>query len=309
MVTRSESLAARARISKYIRETPILTLEPAAFHTSEPTVLKLENLQRSGSFKIRGMSNQILVGLSQRTERINSISVASTGNAGIAAASVASQLGIPARIYLPSFVSPFKLSQIRHFGGVPIVVGECYEDAEEAALEGAAQADSMLVHAYDQSDLVAGHGTIAIELLEQSKNHLDTILVPVGGGGLLAGIATVLGGLKRVVAVEPESGAKLSRIAHRGENAGSGVGGAAGSTLGVRRISQLALTAIERYDVPCVTVTEESILLAANFLRDNSNIVVEYSSAIVVAALLEGAYRPEWGEIVALVLTGANIEN
>jgi threonine dehydratase len=308
MIDLREILSAQRRIVSYIRRTPILTLEPSFLNTSEPITIKLENLQNTGSFQIRGICNEVLTRVAQANGPVTTITVASTGNAGIATAAMAKKLGLHAKVYLPDSADPFKIRQISNWGGTPIIAGSSYTLAEEAASRNASASDTILVRPYEDPDLLAGHGTIGVELIEQSGAHFDTVLIPVGGGGLLAGMTAALDDLTKVVAVESEHSAKLASSRDNETPEIAQASDPREDSFGVPRIGRLALNAATHSNVMPITVPHESIETARSLLWKRANLAVEHTAAATIAALLVGRYQPEHGETVAVVLTGANTE-
>lgn len=305
MITRSDVEAAAERVGARVRRTPVVEVEPEAFGTQAPVLLKLELLQHTGSFKPRGIFNRILS--SGAEAKANGVIAASGGNAGLAVAYAAAQLGLDAEIFVPESSSPVKVARLRALGAAVTVTGAYYADAHAASQRRAEATGALVVHAYDQPEVAAGQGTVAGELEAQAPGF-DTVLVAVGGGGLLEGIATWVGGRVRVVAVEPERCPTLARALERGEPVDVEVGGIAADSLGARRVSATALAAAGRAQAVPVLVPDEAIAAAKRRLWAELRVVAEPGGACALAALVNGAYRPSPGERVAVVVCGGNTD-
>jgi len=219
---------------------------------------------------------------------------------------VAQQLGIQAHIFVPEATSAFKVARIRALGATVTVTGAMYADAYDACLRHAAMSGALFVHAYDQPDVVAGQGTVGRELMTQAD--VDTVLVAVGGGGLAAGVRLGLGPDVRLVAVEPERIPTLHAALAAGRPVDVEVGGVAADALGARRIGNLAFELLAASRVQSVLVTESAIVQTRQRLWDRLQLVTEHGGATAAAALLSGAYAPEAGERVAVVICGANTD-
>src|SRR3989440_9034216 len=239
---RTDIEVASKRIAGYIRTTPIMHLEAGAWELDAHLVLKLEQLQHSGSFKPRGAFNRIL---SHRVPQAGVIA-ASGGNHGAAVAYVAQQLGHQAEIFVPEVCPPVKVERLRNYGAQVNLVGASYAEALLASQTRPAQTGALVVHAYDQPELVAGQGTVGYEFAQQAP-ALDTVLVAVGGGGLIAGIAAWFEGKVRVIGVEPESAPTLAAALKAGEPIDVEVGGIARDSLGAGRAGTLAFSLVKRY--------------------------------------------------------------
>ena len=301
MITRHDVEAAAARIRGTVRRTPVLALGSGGW-------FKLEQTQHTGTFKARGAMNRVLS--SQEAGELDpaiGITIASGGNAGLANAWAARAAGVPATVFVPSITSQAKLDRLAASGAEVVIAGEEYIQAHEAAVEHAARTGAVLNHAYDQLEICAGAGTLGLELLEQCEG-VDTVLLAVGGGGLMAGVATALGDRAKVVGVEPELAPTLHGALVAGEPVDVTVGGVAADSLGARRLGGIAWAAAQRQDVGCVLVTEDAIVEARQWLWGEHRLVVETGAAVPVAALRSGSYRPADGERVAVVLCGANTD-
>ncbi|HXF71832.1 MAG TPA: threonine/serine dehydratase [Actinomycetota bacterium] len=301
--TRAQIDEAAARIAASVRRTPTLELEHGAFGVPGRLVLKLEQLQHTGSFKVRGAFNRLL----QAEVGPAGVVAASGGNHGLAVAYAARALGHRAEIFVPATSPAAKVERIRAAGARVHVVPGYYAEALAASEERVRETGALAVHAYDQPEVVAGQGTLGRELAEQARG-LDAVLVAVGGGGLLAGIAAWFRGDVRVVGVEPERCPTLTRALEAGRPVDVEVGGAAADSLGAARAGTIALAAAERFVDRVVLVPDEAIVRARRELWSAARVVVEPGAAAPLAALLCGRYVPGPEERVALVLSGANTD-
>jgi threonine dehydratase len=311
-VDRADIENAAHRIRDQVRRTPLQLVEPGDAWLPAGGCLKLELLQHTGTFKPRGAFNRILS--AQETGELDpevGIVVASGGNAGLANAYAAAVAGVPATVFVPTIAAPVKVRRLREYGATVIAHGNEYAEAFEAATERVAETGAVLCHAYDQPEICAGAGTVGVELLEQlgeSGREVDTVLVAVGGGGLMAGVATALDGTARVVGVEPVAAPTLSRALAAGEPVDVAVSGVAADSLGARRLGSIAWEVARRTDVGSVLVEDAEILRARREVWERYRIVLETGAAAPVAALLSGRYEPAEGERVAVVLCGANTD-
>ena len=305
MITRADVEAAAERVGGRVRRTPVVEVEPEAFGTPAPVVLKLELLQHTGSFKPRGIFNRILS--AEPEAKAGGVIAASGGNAGLAVAYAAAQLGLEAEIFVPESSSPVKVARLRALGAAVTITGAYYADAYAASQRRAAVTGALVVHAYDQPEVAAGQGTVARELEGQAPGF-DTVLAAVGGGGLLEGIATWVEGRARVVAVEPRRCPTLAAALRRGEPVDVEVGGIAADSLGARRCSATALAAARRVGATSLLVPDEAIAAARRRLWEQLRVVAEPGGACALAALVQGAYQPSRGERVAVVVCGANTD-
>ena len=301
MITREEVEAAAARIEGYVRRTPVMRLEAGALGLGADLTLKLELFQHTGSFKPRGTFNRIL--LAEIPEA--GVITASGGNHGQALAHVARVLGIRAEIFVPAGSPPLKAERIRAQGADVTVTGEYYDDAMEACLQHSAATGALLIHPYDHPHTVAGAATLGMELMGQAPD-LDTVLVAAGGGGLAAGVAVWYQGDRRVVIVEPESCASWASARAAGTPVEVEVGGIAADSLGARRIGEVPFEAGNRFVADSVLVPDEAILKAQWLLWDGLRILAEPGGAASLAALVCGAYVPEDGERVGVIVCGGN---
>ena len=291
---------AAERIAGRVRRTPVIEVAPGL-------TFKLELLQHTGSFKPRGAFNRLLSAKESGELTGHGIVAASGGNAGLAAAYAARELGVPARIFVPETTPAAKLGKLRTLEADVVQVGSEYAEAYQAALAARDESGALLVHAYDQPEVVAGQGTVGLELLEQ-VDGFDTVLVAVGGGGLIGGIATAIGANAQVIGVEPVLAPTLHRALDAGEPVDGSVGGVAADSLGARRIGELALAAAQQHNVPSLLIDDEAIVAARNELWRDYHLATEHGGAVAYAALASGAYRPAAGERVVVVVCGANTD-
>lgn len=297
MEWRSEIEAAAARIAGHVRATPVIGWDLPGVG---PVELKLENLQHTGSFKARGAFNALLAGPVPAA----GVVAASGGNHGAAVAFAAARLGVPARIFVPEIAGPAKIALIRSQGAELEVVPGLYADAAARAAALAQATGAMQVHPYDAPATLAGQGTLVREWEAQGL-QADTLLIAVGGGGLIGGTLAWLGGRRKVVAVEPELAPTLHRALAAGAPVEVAVGGIAANALGAARIGRLAID-LARGSVTSVLVPDSAIAEAQVLLWRSLRQLVEPAGATALAALLCGAYRPAPGERVAVLVCGAN---
>jgi threonine dehydratase len=300
---RDDIEAAADRVGSRVRRTPVVALEPGAFGLPGDVFLKLELLQHAGSFKPRGAFNRVL---SHEVPAAGLIA-ASGGNHGLAVAHVARTLGLPAEVFVPSSSSPVKVDQLRRYGIRIVVGGDFYADAYAASSSRAAETGALAVHAYDDIETVAGQGTLARELDKQVP-AVDTVLVAVGGGGLMGGIASWFAGHARIVAVEPERCPTLAAALSAGRPVDVHVGGVAADSLGARRIGAIGLAAARDAGVESILVSDDAIRAARQLLWDDLRVASETGGATAVAALTTGAYQPAPGERVAVIVCGGNTD-
>src|SRR5918994_5866927 len=257
LIEREHIAAARSAIAPYIRRTPVVEIRGTDVGIQGEVTLKLEQLQHGGSFKARGAFVNLLL----RPIPEAGVVAASGGNHGGAVAYAAMTLGVPARIYIPQIASPAKVDRIRGYGAELVIAGEDYGDALEASEEWAADSGALRVHAFDQEETLCGQGTLAAELQEQAP-RLDTVLVAVGGGGLLGGVASWYGGSVRLIGVEPEGCPTLTRALEAGRPVDAEVRGIAADSLGPRRVGELVFPIAQRYVDRIILVSDDDILEA-----------------------------------------------
>lgn len=303
-LSRDDIRTAHERIRPHIRRTPVFSLPGGALGHDGPVSLKLEFLQHTGSFKPRGAFNTLLT---QPVPKAG-VAAASGGNHGAAVAYAARQLGIPARVFVPEISSPAKVELIRRFGAEVVVGGPRYADALVACGAYIADTGALSVHAYDSLSTIQGQGTVALEW-EEDGQGLDTVLVAVGGGGLIAGIASWWAGRGiKVVGVEPEGSRALHASLEAGRPVDVTVESVAADSLGARNTGELVFS-IARAAVDHVAlVTDAAIREAQRTLWREWRIAAEPGGAAALAALLSKAYRPQPGERVGVLLCGANVE-
>lgn len=289
-------------IRPYIRTTPCVEVCAADFGLGHATlVFKLELLQHAGSFKARGAFANLLT----RAVPPAGVVAASGGNHGVAVAFAAKTLGIPAQIFVPTVSSPSKIERIRESGAELHIVGDLYAEALAASRLAAARTGAMEVHAYDQAETVAGAGTIALEL-EKQAGALDTILVPVGGGGLIAGTATWFEDRVKVVGVEPELAPTLHRALKAGHPVDAPAGGIAAESLGPARTGAVGFPVVQEFVDQVVLVSDAEIRDAQRALWKVLRVVAEPGGAAAFSALLSGRYSPAPGERVGVIVSGGN---
>ena len=299
---RDAVVAADAVIRPHIRRTPVIDTPAGDFGLAgAPLTFKLEFMQHSGTFKARGAFANILM----REGAEHGVVAASGGNHGAAVAYAAMKLGNKARIYVPSISTPAKIARIKSYGADVVVGGDAYADAYAASVVWAEAHGGLQVHAYDHPLTLAGQGTTALEWHEQSP-RLDTVLVAVGGGGLIGGMAAYYAGAVKVVGVEPESCPALNHALAAGKPVDSPVGGVAADSLGARRVGTLMFPIAQKHVDRSVLVTDEAILEAQKVLWDVLRVVTEPGGAAAFAALLSGRYVPAPDERVGVLLCGAN---
>jgi threonine dehydratase len=306
-VTHEDVRAAADRIGGHVLRTPVIEVADGLW-------LKLELLQHSGSFKVRGAFNRML---SAGELPESGVIAASGGNHGLAVAFAARALGARAEIFVPEVTSPVKVTGLAALGAHITQTGAIYSEAAEAAAKRAAESGALMVHAYDQPEVVAGQGTTGLELMEQTGG-VDTVLAAVGGGGFAAGITVGTagggavgaagGGGPKIVAVEPERIPTLHAARRAGEPVPVEVSGVAADALGASRIGGLAFEILSGDRVESVLVTDEAIVAARRTLWERHRVAAEHSGAAAYAALLSGVYTPAPGERVAVVVCGSNTD-
>lgn len=289
-------------IRPFIRRTPVIEVDGSDFGLDGVSlVFKLEFLQHSGSFKARGAFTNLLM----RDIPDAGVVAASGGNHGTAVAFAAMKLKKPARIFVPEVASPTKLQRIREYGADLVVTGERYAAALAASEIWAAQSGALAVHAYDQVETLLGQGSVGLEFEEQSPK-LDSLIVAVGGGGLIGGIAAWYGSRIRLVGVEPEAAPTLTRALEAGRPVDAEAGGIAADSLAPKRVGELMFPIAQTHVKSMVLVSDESIQEAQKALWNGLRVVAEPGGAAAFAALLSGRYRPGPGEKVGVLVCGGN---
>ena len=293
---------AYARIRPHIRRTPLLEVDGADFGLEDvQLVFKLEFLQHAGSFKSRGAFNSLL------THPVPAAGVvaASGGNHGAAVAYAAMKLGKPATIFVPTVASPAKQAQIESYGADLRVGGQRYADALAASESFVQRSGAIAIHAYDQWETMQGQGTVGLEFEEQAR-ELDALLVAVGGGGLIGGIAVWFSGRIPVIGVEPEEAPTLTRALAAGEPVDAPAGGVAADSLAPRRVGTLMFPIAQQHMAGTVLVTDDAIREAQKTLWRVLRIVAEPGGAAAFAALQSGAWKAKPGARIGVLLCGAN---
>jgi threonine dehydratase len=294
--------AALARIAPHIRRTPTLCVDGADFGLDGVRlVFKLEFLQHAGSFKTRGAFNHLLT----RAIPAAGVVAASGGNHGAAVAYAAMKRAVPATIFVPSVASPAKMEQIRGYGARLEIAGERYNDALLASEKWIESSGAAAIHAYDQWETLQGQATVGLEFEEQAP-ELDALLVAVGGGGLIGGIAAWYGGRVPVIGVEPESAPTLTHALRAGEPVDAPAGGLAADSLAPKRVGALMFPIAQRHVARTLLVSDDAIRDAPRALWKTLRIVAEPGGAAALASLTSGAFRPKAGETVGVLLCGAN---
>jgi threonine dehydratase len=301
-VDREQIAGVEPLIRPYVRHTPIITVDSHDFGLDAlPLVMKLEFLQHTGSFKPRGAFANLLT----RPSPAAGIAAASGGNHGAAVAYAAMRLGIRATIFVPHITSPAKIERIRGYGAELVVAGDRYADALAASEDFVTRTGALAIHAYDQPETMIGQGTVGLEI-EGDAPKIDTLLVAVGGGGLIGGIAAWYAGRIRIVAVEPELSPTLHDALAAGRPIDAPAGGIAADSLAPRRVGELMFPIARSFVERSVLVSDEVIRSAQRALWSTLRVVAEPGGAVALAALLSTAYQPARGERIAVLLCGAN---
>lgn len=291
-----------AAIRRHVRRTPVLSLDMAEFGAPPfPVALKLECLQHSGSFKARGAFANLL----GREVPAAGVVAASGGNHGAAVAYAARALGVKATIFVPEVTSPAKIDRIRGYGADLVVGGARYADALAASETFVADTGALPLHAYDDPGTLNGQGTLGLEI-EEDLPGLDTLLVAVGGGGLIGGIAAWFGGRVKIVAVEPETAPTLHMALAAGQPVDAPAGGVAADSLAPRQVGRLMFPIARDHVAASLLVADAEIVAAQKALWETIRIVAEPGGAAAFAALASGRYVPEKGERVGVLVCGAN---
>jgi threonine dehydratase len=301
-IDRDAIAAIEPTIRPHVRTTPVLAVDGAELGAvGAALTLKLELLQHAGSFKSRGAFTNLLT----RAVPPAGVAAASGGNHGAAVAYAAMRLGVPAKIFVPSVSSPAKIAQIRGYGADLVVGGDRYADALAACERHLAEAGALSVHAYDQRETLVGQGTLGLELERQAPD-LDTVLVAVGGGGLIGGVASWYAGRVKIVGVEPEAAPTLTKALAAGRPVDAEAGGIAADSLAPKQVGQLMFPIAQRHVAEVILVTDDAIRAAQETLWRALRLVAEPGGAAATAALLSGRYVPRPGERVGVVICGGN---
>jgi threonine dehydratase len=297
VISRADVTAAAERIGGLVRRTPLVRADDVWF--------KCEYMQLTGSFKARGALNRVLAAAEAGTlDKTAGVIAASGGNAGLAVAYAAAQAGVPAEIWVPTTAPTVKLAKLAALGATVVPHGDEYAVAYEGALARAAATGALYCHAYDHPDMVAGAGTLGLEL----PADIDTVLVAVGGGGLIAGVTTALDPRVHVIAVEPATAPTLHAALAAGGPVDVDVSGIAADSLGARRAGDIAYHVATQRGVTSTLVDDAAIVAARKRLWAEYRIVVEHGAAAAYAALISGAYQPAVGERIVVILCGANTD-
>ena len=301
-IDRQQIAAAEQIIRLHIRRTPTLEVSGDDFGLdSISLIFKLEFLQHAGSFKTRGAFTNLLT----RDVPKAGVVVASGGNHGVAVAYAAGKLGIPAKIFIPTIASSDKIDRIRRSGADLAIVGDRYADALAASEAWVAQSGAMPIHAFNQLETLLGQGTVGLEF-EQQCPRLDTLLVAVGGGGLIGGIAAWYGSKIMLIGVEPEAAPTLSNALSAGRPVDSPAGGIAADSLAPKRVGELMFPLAQNFVEKVILMNDQEIARAQESLWSVLRIVTEPGGATAFSALLSGRYQPKPGERVGVLLCGAN---
>jgi threonine dehydratase len=303
-IDRTAIAAMEGVVRPHIRRTPTVQARGSDFGFS-PCALtfKLEQLQHAGSFKTRGAFANLLA----RPIPSQGVVTASGGNHGAAVAYAARQLGVRAKVFVPGVASKAKVARITECGADLAIVGSRYADALAASEDWAERTGALFVHAFDQAETILGQGTLGAELASQAP-ELDTVLVAVGGGSLIGGVAAWYGGSVRVIGVEPEPAPTLTRALEAGRPVDAPAGGIAADALAPRRVGDLMFPIAQRFVSSVLLVSDEAIVSAQVSLWDRLRIVAEPAGAAALAALLSGGYVPGPEERVAIVISGGNAD-
>jgi len=303
-LSRDRIQATERVIRPHIRRTPILEIDGADFGLDSIKItLKLELFQHSGSFKARGALTNMLT----RKIPATGVVAASGGNHGVAIAFAAMKVGKPARIFVPSVASKTKMDRIRQYGAELVIAGDRYAEALEASEAWTAQSDALPVHAYEGTETLLGQGTLGMELEEQAP-ELDSLLVAVGGGGLIGGVASWYQNRLKVISVEPIEAPTLQRALAAGKPVDSPAGGIAADSLAPRQVGQQMFPIAQRFVHSALLVSDEEIVEAQKKLWEVTRIIAEPGGAAAFAALLSGRYKAEPGERVGVIICGGNTD-
>lgn len=290
--------------SHFIRQTPLCKLPGKALGVDCAEVwLKLEHLQTGGSFKARGMLNRLL----SNPIPASGVVIASGGNAGIAVAAAANELGVRCEVFVPEVSSAAKRARLAALGATVVVGGAAYADAARACSERQQQTGALLAHAYNQPEVLVGAGTLGAEIQAQGGMP-DSVLVSVGGGGLIGGIASWFEQRSRVVALEPELAPTLFNARRAGQPVDVSVSGIAADSLGATRIGDLAWDVTQANVRDALLLTEDAIRTAQLWLWKELKLAVEPAAALPLAALHSGVYKPRADEKICLIICGANLD-
>jgi threonine dehydratase len=302
--SRHDIEAAAARIAPHVRRTPVMRMGGGDLGLSIPLILKLELLQATGSFKPRGAFNRML----SATLPEAGVATASGGNHGAAVAYAARALGVKAEVFCPTGTPAAKTDRIQGYGATLHKVGAIYDEARVASEARAAETGALIVHAYDQPEVLAGQGTVGMEL-SQDAPEATHLLVATGGGGLIGGIAAWYAGSgTQVISVEPEGCPTLATALKEGRPVPCPVGGMAADSLGARQVGNLMFEVARHHVAQAVLVSDAAILETQRRIWQALRLVAEPGGAAAMAALVSGAWVPPAGAKVAVVVCGSNTD-
>ena len=291
-------------IRPHIRRTPIVEVDGADFGLDAIRIIfKLELFQHAGSFKARGAFTNMLT----RKVPLAGVVAASGGNHGAAVAFAAMRLGKPATIFVPSVASPAKLDRIRSYGAELVIAGDRYAESLEASEAWTMQSGAMPIHAYEGDETLLGQGTLGLELEEQDPK-LDSLLVAVGGGGLIGGVAAWYQDKLKLISVEPMEAPTLNLALNAGRPVDSPAGGIAADSLAPRQVGQQMFPIAQQFVNSSILVSDEEIIAAQKRLWETLRVAAEPGGAAAFAGLLSGRYKPEPGDRVGVIVCGGNTD-
>jgi threonine dehydratase len=310
-ITATDVKAAAERIAGQVRALSVVAADTEPFAPAGQIWFACEYLQHTGSFKPRGQLNRLLVAVERGELTPRGVVIASGGNAALAATWAAGRVGVPATVFVPEAAPAVKVTRLRALGATVTLHGRDVGEALVAAEAHARETGALLLHPYDQPEVCAGAGTLALELLDR-VGAVDTILVAVGGGGLLAGIAAVTeaygDGDRHVIAVEPTGAPALHAALAAGRPVDVTNDSVAADSLGAPRVGEIAFDVATRTGAGSLLVPDEAVVRARAYLWEHYRIVVEHGPATALAPLTSGVYRPRPGERIAVILSGANTD-
>ena len=308
MLELADVLDASERVAETARRTPLDYSHTFSAMTGAEVHLKLETFQRTGSFKIRGATNRIKT--LSGDEKAAGVVTASAGNHAQGVALAATKSGVDAKIVMPENAPISKIKATRNYGATVVLDGEDYNEAQVKAHEIESEEGRTYVHAFDDEMVMAGQGTIGLEIFEDLP-ELDTVVVPIGGGGLIAGIATAIKAQAsgvRVVGVQAEGASSVATSLEKGEVHSLEKVDTIADGIATRNVGEKTFPVIEEHVDEVVTVTDSEIAVAVTHLLERAKTLVEGAGAVPLAALLSGAFEYESDEVVAPVLSGGNID-
>ncbi|OPX16157.1 serine/threonine dehydratase [Gordonia sp. i37] len=305
-VTAADVMAARARLAGRLRRTPLLETTLDTVGGPVDVVFKLEYTQLGGCFKVRGSLNAVLDAVAHDTLPEAGVLVASGGNAALGAAWAARLVGVPATVVVPETAPAVKISALRSLGATVRLIGTRYQESADAAAALAADSGALLLHAYDLPTIVAGAGTIGLEVAEDLPGHRLQTVACVGGGGLLAGLAATLRPGDRLIGAEPIGASCLDQARAAGEPVTVELDSIAADSLGASRVGGICWATIADRAVDSVVVDDADLIAARRMMWDRFRIVIEHGTATAVAAVTTGAVEPATDSTLCIVLCGAN---